>query len=245
MTSSTLITVPGSQGVLARAAKWAAIAILAVIALRFFWLHALRYTNVTEHTYRRYWPYRGWLMVHIIGGSLALLLGPLQFFSGLRRWNMKLHRWAGRLYLAGVVIGSVAATYMGFVTKYRAFGISLVAMAFAWLSCASMAYIAIRRRQVPAHKEWMIRSYVVTYGFVVFRVIQDSKLLESFKVESLALSAWLCWTIPLLFAEMALQWRRTVGPARARPGRSAGMNATVNQRKSETSDGQRIGIQET
>jgi uncharacterized membrane protein len=235
MTSSTLITVPGSQGVLARAAKWAAIAILAVIALRFFWLHALRYTNVTEHTYRRYWPYRGWLMVHIIGGSLALLLGPLQFFSGLRRWNMKLHRWAGRLYLAGVVIGSVAATYMGFVTKYRAFGISLVAMAFAWLSCASMAYIAIRRRQVPAHKEWMIRSYVVTYGFVVFRVIQDSKLLESFKVESLA----------LLFAEMALQWRRTVGPARARPGRSAGMNATVNQRKSETSDGQRIGFQET
>jgi hypothetical protein len=91
----------------------------------------------------------------------------------------------------------------------------------------------------------MIRSYVVTYGFVVFRVIQDSKLLESFKVESLALSAWLCWTIPLLFAEMALQWRRTVGPARARPGRSAGMNATVNQRKSETSDGQRIGFQET
>lgn len=79
MTSSTSITVPDSRGVLARAVKWAAIGILAVVGLRFFWLHALRYTNVTEHTYRRYWPYRGWLMVHIAGGSLALLLGPGSF----------------------------------------------------------------------------------------------------------------------------------------------------------------------
>jgi uncharacterized membrane protein len=205
----------GPRAGIARIVKWSAIAVLCLAGFRLFWLHALRYTDVSEHTYRRYWPYRGWLMVHIIGGSLALLLGPLQFFSGLRRWNMKLHRWAGRLYLAGVAIGAVAATYMGFVTKYRAFGISLVAMAFAWLSCASMAYLAIRRKQIAAHKEWMIRSYVVTYGFVVFRVIQDSKLLDGFKVEALALEAWLCWAIPLLLAEMALQWRRTVGLARA------------------------------
>jgi uncharacterized membrane protein len=214
MTSAAVNTVSDSRIGLTSIVKWAAIAVLAAAGFRFFWLHALRYTDVTEHTYRRYWPYRGWLMVHIAGGSLALLLGPLQFFSGLRRWNMRLHRWVGRLYLAGVVIGAVAATYMGFVTKYRAFGISLVAMAFAWISCAGMAYLAIRRRQIPAHKEWMTRSYVVTYGFVVFRVIQDSRLLDSFKVESLALSAWLCWTIPLLLVEMALQWRRTVGPAR-------------------------------
>jgi len=78
-------------------------------------------------------------------------------------------------------------------------------MAFAWLTCASMAYIAIRRRQIPARKEWMIRSYVVTYGFVVFRALQDSKLMASFKTEALALNAWLCWVILLLIVEMALQ----------------------------------------
>jgi hypothetical protein len=196
--------------------KSVAVALLVAGGVHFFWLRALRYTDVTEHVYRRYWPYRGWLMAHIAGGSLALLLGPLQFFSRLRRWSITLHRWTGRLYLGGVVIGAIAATYMGFVTKYRAFGISLVAMAFAWLSCAGMAYLAIRRRQIPAHKEWMIRSYVVTYGFVVFRAIQDSKLLESLRMESLALSAWLSWVIPLFLAEAALQWRRTVGPPRSR-----------------------------
>jgi hypothetical protein len=216
MAQATLSTTPVLQFGLARILKWAAAAVLLAGGVHFFWVNALRYTDVTEQTYRRYWPYRGWLMAHITGGSLALLLGPLQFLSGLRRWNPTLHRWTGRLYLTGVAIGAVAATNMGFVTKYRAFGISLVAMAFAWLSTTSMAYVAIRRRQVNAHKEWMIRSYTVTYGFVTYRTLQDAHFLSSLKVEALSVNAWLCWVIPLLCVEMALQWRRTVGPARAR-----------------------------
>ena len=91
-----------------------------------------------------------------------------------------------------------------------------MAMAFAWLSASSMAYLAIRRRQVAAHKEWMIRSYVVTYGFVTYRTLQQAHFLAGLKVEALAMNAWLSWTIPLLVAEMVLQWRRTVGPARTR-----------------------------
>ena len=211
MAGAAVITVHGSRIELSAVLKWAAIAVLAAGGVHFFWSDALRYTDVTEHTYRRYWPYRSWLMVHVTAGSLALLLGPLQFFSGLRRSNMVLHRWAGRLYLSGVAIGAIAATYMGFVTKYRAFGISLVAMAFAWLCTAGMAYLAIRRRQIPAHKEWMIRNYVVTYGFVVFRELQESRLFGSLKLDALAPNAWLCWAVPLLVVEIILQWRRTVG----------------------------------
>jgi hypothetical protein len=214
MAHAVVNPLPDLGTALARVTKWVAIAVLVVGGVHFFWTSALRYTDVTQQTYGRLWPYRGWLMAHISGGSLALLLGPLQFFSGLRRWNFTFHRWVGRLYLAGVAVGAIAATYMGFVSRYRAFGISLVAMAFAWLSAASMAYLAIRRRQVSAHKEWMIRSYVVTYGFVIFRALQDVHFLGSLKVEALAMNAWLCWVIPLLGAEVVLQWRRTVGPAR-------------------------------
>jgi len=154
--------------------------------------------------------------VHIAGGSLALLLGPLQFLSGLRRWNITVHRWAGRLYLTGVGIGAAAATYMGVVSQYRAFGISLVAMAFAWLSTAIMAYVAIRRRHVTAHKEWMIRNYVVTYGFVTFRTIQHSGILDGHGLDAMTVNAWLCWAIPLLCAEIVLQWQRTVALAATR-----------------------------
>ena len=147
MTSAAVNTVSDSRIGLTGIVKWAAIAVLAGVGFRFFWLHALRYTDVTEHTYRRYWPYRGWLMVHIAGGSLALLLGPLQFFSGLRRWNMRLHRWAGRLYLAGVVTAPSPPLIWGLLLSTGHSGSPWVAMAFAWISCTGMAYLAVRRRQ--------------------------------------------------------------------------------------------------
>jgi hypothetical protein len=34
-----------------------------------------------------------------------------------------------------------------------------------------MAFLAIRRRQITQHQDWMIRSYVVTFAFVFFRMI--------------------------------------------------------------------------
>jgi hypothetical protein len=74
-----------------------------------------------------------------------------------------------------------------------------------------MALIAIKARRFEIHKEWMIRSYVVTFGFVSFRLIDELNIFAGLGTERYATTAWLCWTIPLLFAEVALQWKRTVG----------------------------------
>ena len=213
MTGAAAIIAPGPRITLATIAKWSAVVVLGVVGSHFFVHNALRYLNITEKTYQGYWPHRGWLMVHIAGGSLALLFGPLQFYGRLRRARPALHRWMGRFYLGGVVIGAFGAIYMGCVTKRRDFGISLIAMAFAWLSTAAMAYLAIRRRQFGAHREWMVRSYIVTYGFVTFRAIQNAGLLSSLGPRAPAMTAWFCWVIPLLCADFVLQWRRTVGPA--------------------------------
>jgi hypothetical protein len=73
---------------------------------------ALPYLQYTEASYERFWERSGWLLIHVLGSSLALLIGPFQFWSGLRRpyltvhrWTrlMAVHRWTGRLYVAGVV----------------------------------------------------------------------------------------------------------------------------------------------
>ena len=77
-----------------------------------------------------------------------------------------------------------------------------------------MAYLAIRNGQIEIHKEWVIRSYVVTYGFVNFRWIVGLPVLAGLGVERLATAGWLCWTIPLVFTELVLQWRRTIGSTR-------------------------------
>ena len=55
------------------------------------------------------------------------------------------------------------------------------------------------------------RNYVVTYGFVTFRLVDELGLFASLGRERYATTAWVCWTIPLLFAEVAMQWKRTVG----------------------------------
>ena len=79
-----------------------------------------------------------------------------------------------------------------------------------------MAFASIRRRNFTQHREWMIRSYVVTFAFVTFRVSQD--LLAASGVatgdESRATLAWACWAVPLLITEMTLQSRASFAQPR-------------------------------
>lgn len=62
------------------------------------------------------WPRSGWLFLHINGGTLALLAGPFQFWTGLRQRNLTVHRWTGRVFLLGVAMGVVGATGLAITT---------------------------------------------------------------------------------------------------------------------------------
>jgi hypothetical protein len=191
---------------------WIGAVAIIFIGLRFFVFAAGHYMiDFSEASYTRYWPNRGYLLVHIVGGSLALVSGPFQIWSGLRRRVLKAHRALGITYLTGVLLGSGGALYMAYVSPLRTFGVALTVLAVAWLVTSGMAFLAIKNRRIDAHKEWMVRSYVVTYGFVTFRLMDEMGLFMNLGNERFATIAWLCWTIPLLFAEVALQWKRAVG----------------------------------
>ena len=88
--------------------------------------------------------------------------------------------------------------------------VGLFSLAFTWTVTTGMAYRAIRRRAIDQHREWMIRSYVVTLAFVVFRAIVAA--LTAFGVgtfeERASVAAWLCWAVPLVLLEPCLQWRK-------------------------------------
>lgn len=90
----------------------------------------------------------------------------------------------------------------------------LLGLACAWTLTTAIGYLAIRRRRIQQHQEWMIRSYVVASAFVFFRVFVE--VLHAFGVrspkgaqtaEELKLAAWFCWAIPLLVAEVLIQWQ--------------------------------------
>lgn len=159
-----------------------------------------------------YWPRRGWLFLHINGGTLALLTGPWQFWTGLRQKNLAIHRWTGRLFLLGVAMGITGAVGLSVTSTYSwAFAVGLMGLASAWLVTTSMAYYTIRKGLVALHKEWMIRAYVVTFAFVFFRILSDygpTSRLQPENDRDITV-AWACWVVPLAVTEMIFQVKRT------------------------------------
>jgi hypothetical protein len=171
---------------------------------------ALPYFALNEAQFQSYWPRRWGLLVHITTGIVALLSGPVQLWLGLTDRRPDLHRRFGLVYVLAVVLSAAAGYYLAFTTAFGVvFGAGLAGLATAWLVTTGLAYVAIRRQAYDQHKEWMIRSYVVTTAFVTFRAafaaLQGSAIGEN---AAAALLAWACWAIPLLITEAVLQGRK-------------------------------------
>ena len=176
----------------------------------------LRYLNQTREVYGLFWPRHGWLFVHAISGTIALALGPVQFWPGVKEEQPMLHRVLGIAYVAGAIGGSITAYYLAYHTGFGwLFGAGLCAMATAWITTTGMATIAIYRRMIAQHREWMIRSYVVTFGFIFMRL--TTEILDTIDVgtitERLVFASWICWSLPLCFTEAFLQGRKVFAPA--------------------------------
>ena len=178
----------------------------------------LPYFRLTPEAFGPYWQKRSWLLLHLSTGTIALLVGPFALWLGLGRRRMQLHRILGASYMASVALSCVAAFYLAFHTDLGwVFGMGLAGLATAWVVTTGLALISIKKRMIPQHQEWMIRSYVVTLAFVNFRILVG--ILEVAGVgtlpERLTAASWFCWAIPLLVTEAILQGRKLFStPAR-------------------------------
>src|ERR1051325_1925084 len=151
----------------------AVLSLAALIGLAFIGIAAVPYLlRMDEAQFKQYWPMRGWLLLHISMGIVALRSGPVQIWLGLKDLYPKLHKNLGFVYMAAITLGAVAAYDLAFhTTGGVVFGSGLAALATAWLATTGMAFLAIQRHLYEQHKEWMIRSYVVTFAFVTFRAL--------------------------------------------------------------------------
>jgi len=189
----------------------------ALAALVFVAGAALPYYGLDAQQYGLYWPKRYWLLTHITGDMIALFVGLVQLWLGLRNRAMEWHRRLGFAYIASGTAGSVAAYYLSTHTDGGwVFGAGLSGLATAWFLTTGMAFLAVRRGLYDIHKEWMIRSYVVTFAFVTFRALQVSLSAAGIGTvqEQLAISSWFCWAVPLLLTEVILQGRKILAVPR-------------------------------
>jgi uncharacterized membrane protein YozB (DUF420 family) len=215
--SSPAIAVP-------RPSRTTLLLVVAVICGFVAWFLAKKwmvYTHYDAVSYDDLWPRRFIFLPHLVGGSVAAITGVVQIWLGLTGRTRELHRILGRLYLGGIAIGSVSAFGLALTTvnpptlSYRA---GLFTLGIAWLITTGMAWVAIRQRHVEQHREWMLRSYTVTFAFVTFRFL--AQWLIAFGVpdgpELEGALAWGSWCIPLLLAEPLIQLRRLRLDARRR-----------------------------
>jgi uncharacterized membrane protein len=105
--------------------------------------------------------------LHALSGIAFGIAGPLNFVLALRRRFGRLHRLSGWIFFgAGLLLGLTAVSLLLWVEPQRTpvvdiargvFGLTLVV-------AIAMAITAIRRRDIPRHRAWVIRSYAVGMG---------------------------------------------------------------------------------
>lgn len=186
---------------------------LIVFAGKFVVKDALPYFDLSEDVFGRFWDVKWTLVGHISSGLIALLIGPFQFSKAFRTKYLKVHRVLGKTYLIAILIGTICSTSLAWtsgIAVHWTWALALQMLAFAWISTATMAFIAVKKRNIAQHKEWMIRSYVVTFAFVIFRWLNElSSVQELGKfVERGATEIWVSWVVPLFITEMILQGRK-------------------------------------
>ena len=144
------------------------------------------------------------LIPHTLAGIFALLIGPINFSTRIRQRYLQLHRILGRIYVISVFVGS----FTGMALAYGRPGFPGTSMqAAAWMVCTTAAFIAARNRQIVVHRQWMIRSYAVTFTFVSSRVLNLVPAYWSHLGDVLSAVGVIAFTLAsLLVVEVSLNW---------------------------------------
>jgi uncharacterized membrane protein len=203
MATSTLIP-PSPSRPRFKTALWISLGLIALFV--FITSEVLLVTDYPMyHAYRlQVIADRHLLIPHTLSGIFALLIGPINFSSRIRQRYLQLHRVLGRIYVISVFVGA----FTGIALAAGRPGLPGTSMqAAAWIVCTTAAFITARNRHFVQHRQWMIRSYAVTFTFVSSRVLNLWPRYWSHLGDSFAAVGVIAFTLAsLLIVELGLNW---------------------------------------
>ncbi|NII25232.1 DUF2306 domain-containing protein [Pseudoflavitalea sp. X16] len=147
--------------------------------------------------------------VHVFTAIIALLAGFTQFSPDFLKRYKKLHRLIGRLYAWDIlVINFPAAMIMAvYANGLLPSKIAFVILDCLWFWFTYKAVIAARQKRFTEHKQYMIRSYALTFSAITLRMWKLI-LSNSFTIDPVTLymiDAWLGFVPNLLLAEWIIR----------------------------------------
>lgn len=152
-------------------------------------------------------------LLHVLPAILFLLLAPLQFSRSIRSRHPRWHRWSGRVIVATAIPVGLSGLFFGLVMPFSG---ALEASAIAlfgglFFVAAIRGFLAIRRRDIVHHREWMIRLFAVALGVSTVRLA--GTVLAVLTLEGpeawFGHSVWIGFGLTVAFAEWWIRRTRT------------------------------------
>jgi uncharacterized membrane protein len=195
---------------------WAA---LIAVTLYYIRRDVSRFVEYAEASYGEYWTRPRSIAAHVFPATLAILLGFSQFSQRLRSRYPRVHRIAGRIYVAATIIAAPAAMALGIQSSCVLCRPPLVVLGALWLVTTSIAFAAIRLRDIGVHRAFMIRSFALMNVFSLIRFTEPLTFGLT-TLESRIVREWSCMAVIVVGVEVALTWW-PAGRRLRNPGRSS------------------------
>jgi uncharacterized membrane protein len=188
---------------------WTVVAFSAVIALTAYRYLLPHVPGGSPGVLANQFAHTGALAVHAGLAATALLIGPFQFFPGIRTRRRRLHRRLGTVYVLCVLGGGSAGLVLSLGTSAGPVaGAGFGLLAILWLGFTANAWRLATRRAFAAHERWMTRSFALTLAAVTLRLyLPLAMVLNLDMATAYPAIAWLCWVPNLIAAEIYLALR--------------------------------------
>ncbi|SFS13827.1 DUF2306 domain-containing protein [Yoonia litorea] len=164
------------------------------------------------------------IVLHILASAIFCLAGAVQFLPSLRRTRPALHRGLGRLVAAAGCVSALTGLWM---TVFYVFPSALqgpllywarVVLSIAMVAAIVWAVVAIRARNIAAHRAAMLRTYAIGQGaatqtalFIAGMALFGAEP-SGFSRDVLMVAAWV---INLVIAEAIIRHADLARPTRA------------------------------
>jgi uncharacterized membrane protein len=152
-----------------------------------------------------------WFILHIIGATFSLFLGPFQFSGTIRKKYISYHRLAGKLYIIGSLVAGVSALRLSIINDCVGCRYSLALLSILFLLTTSLAWITIRKHNIIAHKHFVTRSYACALAFIFVRLNQIIPLDFLYypindPVIQRTVNEWMFTFVPIIAVEIFMIW---------------------------------------
>jgi hypothetical protein len=197
-----------------RASRWVLVGLFSAsvfTSLAVLWVHIV--PLFAQSAWTSHVDHQRELTIHIGGGVAMLAFGAAALFIGWTRRGFAWHRWIGYGYLSLGTMGAAAALDLSIAAPHapKSLYVATGTLAVVWIAVAAMALRSAVNRRYDTHREWMIRSYVLSWTFVGCRLAEGFSFFPGLGNEGVTASIWINWIAPLVLCEISLQWRKT-GP---------------------------------